>query len=185
MVRPIPPNDIGRPRNLMLTSAARGTPSSLPLLIGIGMTIAALYFGRAVFLPLAIAVLATFALAPIVSWLRRWRVPRPIAVISAVTGTLGALRAADSSPCQRVLLQSRARPLWPLPFPTSTSEIWPLLHFRYCALGTSHLSWRQSIHSPCYSRFACVSPLSSALEFSSACLRLRRLRRTQRSKLRL
>jgi predicted PurR-regulated permease PerM len=47
--------------------------------------VAILYFAKEVLLPLAIAVLLTFALAPIVSFLRRMKLPRLIAVIGAVT----------------------------------------------------------------------------------------------------
>lgn len=46
--------------------------------------IAALYFGRDIFVPLAIATLLAFALAPPVSFLRRRRVPRVPAVLSVV-----------------------------------------------------------------------------------------------------
>ena len=40
--------------------------ATYPPLMGIVATVAALYFGRAIFLPLATAVLLTFALAPLV-----------------------------------------------------------------------------------------------------------------------
>jgi len=45
-------------------------------------TVGALYFGREIFIPLAMAVLLTFALAPPVTALRRLRIPRPLAVVS-------------------------------------------------------------------------------------------------------
>lgn len=61
-----------------------------PTLITVAATIAALYFGRDVFLPLAVAVLFTFALAPVVSWLRRF-VPKPFAVISVVVAAFGTI----------------------------------------------------------------------------------------------
>lgn len=48
------------------------------------VVVAALYFGRDIFLPLAIAVLLSFMLAPLVSFLRRRRIPRVPAVISVV-----------------------------------------------------------------------------------------------------
>jgi predicted PurR-regulated permease PerM len=44
----------------------------------------ALYFGRDIFVPLALAVLLSFALAPLVSWLRRRGFPRTPAVIAVV-----------------------------------------------------------------------------------------------------
>lgn len=48
------------------------------------VVIAALYFGREIFVPLALAVLLSFALAPLVSWLRRVKVPRTPAVFIVV-----------------------------------------------------------------------------------------------------
>ena len=42
--------------------------------------IAALYFGKSVFVPLALAVLLSFILSPLVSGLRKLRAPRPVAV---------------------------------------------------------------------------------------------------------
>ena len=46
--------------------------------------IAALYFGREVFVPIALAILLSFVLAPLVRLLQRWRIPRGFAVISVV-----------------------------------------------------------------------------------------------------
>ncbi|BDA85272.1 ABC transporter permease [Aureimonas sp. SA4125] len=48
------------------------------------VVIAALYFGRDIFVPLALATLLSFALAPIISKLRRLHVPRTPAVIFVV-----------------------------------------------------------------------------------------------------
>jgi predicted PurR-regulated permease PerM len=49
-------------------------------LFTLALAITALYVGRAVFIPIAIAVLLSFALAPLVRLLRRWRVPRVASV---------------------------------------------------------------------------------------------------------
>jgi predicted PurR-regulated permease PerM len=46
--------------------------------------IAILYFGREVFVPITLAVLLSFLLAPAVRWLRRWRVGRITAVVLTV-----------------------------------------------------------------------------------------------------
>ena len=62
-----------------------------PPLIAIVSTIAALYFGRAIFMPLATAVLLTFALAPLVGALRKLRVPRPVAIVAVVLGAFAAI----------------------------------------------------------------------------------------------
>src|SRR4029453_2179614 len=43
--------------------------------------IGALYFGREVFVPIALAILLSFVLAPLVRLLQRWRVPRALSVI--------------------------------------------------------------------------------------------------------
>jgi predicted PurR-regulated permease PerM len=53
------------------------------LAVGV-ITIAALYFGRAVFVPMALAILLSFALGPPVVLLRRWHVNRVFAVIAVV-----------------------------------------------------------------------------------------------------
>ncbi|WP_244510692.1 AI-2E family transporter [Microvirga guangxiensis] len=52
---------------------------------GIVLAIAGLYFGRDLFVPFALAILLSFALTPLVNWLRRWKLPRIAAVLVAVT----------------------------------------------------------------------------------------------------
>src|SRR5690242_11756398 len=52
---------------------------SLTVLAVLG-AVAALYFAKAIFLPLALAILLTFLLAPVVRLLRGWNVPRGLAV---------------------------------------------------------------------------------------------------------
>lgn len=66
-----------------LPVVGRNSPSA----ITIGIVIAALYFGREIFVPLAMAVLLSFMLAPVVAWLERLHVPRVPAVIAAVAMT--------------------------------------------------------------------------------------------------
>jgi predicted PurR-regulated permease PerM len=56
-------------------------PQNLAVLV---VVVAALYFGREIFVPMALAVLLSFALAPVVSFLRRWGLPRTVAVIGVV-----------------------------------------------------------------------------------------------------
>ncbi len=48
------------------------------------MIIAALYFGREIFVPVALAVLLSFVLAPFVMRLHSWRVPRTVSVLVVV-----------------------------------------------------------------------------------------------------
>lgn len=59
--------------------------------LGIVAVVAALYFGQDVLLPLAVAVLLTFALAPVVVWLRKLHVPRVVAVIAVVVAAFAAI----------------------------------------------------------------------------------------------
>lgn len=53
------------------------------------IVVAGLYVGREILIPIAIAVLLSFVLAPVVNLLRRMRLPRLPAVILAVLTTLG------------------------------------------------------------------------------------------------
>ncbi|MDX8440570.1 AI-2E family transporter [Mesorhizobium australafricanum] len=80
------------PRLASLLAASRGHPrTALPTVASVVTTVAALYFGREVFLPIAVALLLTFAIAPVVSWLKRAGVPRIAAVIASVAGAFAAL----------------------------------------------------------------------------------------------
>ena len=65
-------------------------PSGLGILTTIAV-VAALYFGRDLFLPLAIAMLITFALSPLVSRLRGFGVPLIASVLAAVTLAFAAI----------------------------------------------------------------------------------------------
>lgn len=58
-------------------------PESGVLLTGL-VTVAVLYFGRDLFVPVALAVLLSFVLAPVVRALRRLMLPRPAAVLASV-----------------------------------------------------------------------------------------------------
>jgi len=80
------------PRLESLLAASRGHPRTvLPTVASVVTTVAALYFGREVFLPIAVALLLTFAIAPVVSWMKRLGIPRIAAVISSVAGAVAAL----------------------------------------------------------------------------------------------
>ncbi|KQY11577.1 ABC transporter permease [Rhizobium sp. Root482] len=59
----------------------------MPTLVTFIGVVAVLYLAREVFLPIAIALLLTFALAPVVSALRRLRMPRVVAVLVTVLVT--------------------------------------------------------------------------------------------------
>jgi predicted PurR-regulated permease PerM len=65
------------------TSNLSAIAASAKLISGIAV-IAILYFGREVFVPLAVAVLLTFVLAPPVRALRRWRLGRIPSIVTVV-----------------------------------------------------------------------------------------------------
>jgi predicted PurR-regulated permease PerM len=70
-----------RPTNGMRTEVAIARALAVLAVLGI---VAALYFAKAIFLPLALAILLTFLLAPPVRLLRSWGVPRVPAVVLVV-----------------------------------------------------------------------------------------------------
>ncbi len=63
---------------------------AVPMVSGLGplgvaaLIVAALYVGREVFVPVALALLLSFVLAPLIRLVQRVRVPRAIAVVSVV-----------------------------------------------------------------------------------------------------
>src|SRR6476646_10629354 len=69
------------------------TALKLGLMPTIFATVAALYFAQAVLVPLAVAILLAFLLAPVVNWLERWRLGRIGAVLLAVGTALAILGA--------------------------------------------------------------------------------------------
>lgn len=54
----------------------------------LAIVVAALYFTRDILVPIALAVLLSFLLAPLVRLLQRWRLPRSLAVMCTVIGAL-------------------------------------------------------------------------------------------------
>ncbi len=73
----------GSPVSIVRTEAKLAR-TSLPTVVTLVGVTAILYVGREVFLPLAVALLLTFALAPIVSLLRKHSLPKIPAVILTV-----------------------------------------------------------------------------------------------------
>lgn len=66
-------------------STASAISAAVLLLFSVAI-IAALYLGKVVFVPLAIAFLLAFILTPVITWLRRYcRIPRPIAILLSVS----------------------------------------------------------------------------------------------------
>lgn len=65
----------------LLADSLRNLSASL---IVMALVIAALVLGKAIFIPLAVAVVISFVLAPLVRWLAARRVPQPVAAISVL-----------------------------------------------------------------------------------------------------
>ena len=77
----------------MVRLTKTGTGLRLGLMPTVLATVAALYFAQEVLVPLAVALLLAFLLAPAVSWLERCRVGRTAAVLIAVGTALAVLGA--------------------------------------------------------------------------------------------
>ena len=78
-------------RSIFASSGSEARTAALQgLLIG-GVVIAGLYVGREVLLPLALAVLLSFVLTPILLFLRRLKVPRILGVVIVVTFAFGLI----------------------------------------------------------------------------------------------
>src|SRR4029453_15118895 len=58
--------------------------------------VATLYFGREIFVPVALAILLSFVLAPLVRLLQRVHVPRAVAVVGVVLFAFGGIFALGS-----------------------------------------------------------------------------------------
>lgn len=85
VVRPRP-----APANEISPAETPGAGGVMTLAVAV-VVVAALYFGRDVLLPIVLAVLLAFVLAPFVDLLRRWRLGRTPAVAIAVLVALGVI----------------------------------------------------------------------------------------------
>src|SRR5262249_41790742 len=74
---------LGRGPVSSFTSNLSVIAAAAKLITGIGL-VAILFFGRQVFVPLAVAILLTFILAPAVRVLRRWRFGRFPSILTVV-----------------------------------------------------------------------------------------------------
>ena len=61
-----------------------GVANAVAAVVLAAVLIGTLYVGREVFVPIALAILLSFVLAPLVRVLERWRIPRPISVVGVV-----------------------------------------------------------------------------------------------------
>lgn len=91
----VDPND-----PVALATPAAGTAAAStrqPLMYGLvsgAVVVAALYFGRDMLMPLALAALLGFVLDPMVSWFKRRGLPRAVAVVVVVTTAVALLAGA-------------------------------------------------------------------------------------------
>jgi len=74
----------GRPFNSRSTEELIALLSAVATALLAVIIISMLYFGRDIFVPIALAILLSFVLAPLVGLLQRIRVPRGLAVVSVV-----------------------------------------------------------------------------------------------------
>jgi predicted PurR-regulated permease PerM len=71
-------------------AAVPGVAGLLGLAVGV-VVIAGLYFAQDVLIPITLAIILSFVLSPIVALLRRWKVPKSLAVLAAVLVAFGAV----------------------------------------------------------------------------------------------
>ena len=76
------------PTEHAVTPQAPVITRALPILVGLAIVLGFLYWARVVLIPVALAILLTFLLAPVVSWLQRRKLGRTPAVILVTLFTL-------------------------------------------------------------------------------------------------
>jgi predicted PurR-regulated permease PerM len=94
-MQPVQPSPAAHASSAPAAVPPPGTPSisGLSTLAVAVVVIAALYFGREVFVPIVLAVLLSFVLMPLVNLLRRLRLGRVFSVVAAVVLALGIMLA--------------------------------------------------------------------------------------------
>src|SRR3954453_18256425 len=85
-----PPETVARLRNRVQPADRPGVRQLLGLAVGV-VIVSGLYLAREVLIPITLAVLLSFVMAPVVSLLRRIRVPRVISVLLAALLALGVV----------------------------------------------------------------------------------------------
>ena len=83
-------------RQAVTSNPAATSTSSTALLVGIVFVVGALYLGSEILIPLALAILLSFMLAPIVTRLRRWHLGRIPSVLLVVLLVFTALLGVGS-----------------------------------------------------------------------------------------
>jgi predicted PurR-regulated permease PerM len=83
------------PENVVPAAETPSLANLVTLAVGV-VVVAALYFGRDVFLPIVLAVLLAFVLAPLVDYLRKWRLGRVSSVAISVLLALSIIVTVGS-----------------------------------------------------------------------------------------
>ena len=87
------------------------------------LVIGGLYVGKEVLLPLAVAILLSFVLTPLLIFLRKLKVPRVLAVVIVVTFAFSIISAERSTPVTDAApLVRNQRPTRPVPHARSTTR---------------------------------------------------------------
>jgi predicted PurR-regulated permease PerM len=87
-------------------------PTRLVTAAALVLMVACLYWAREVLVPVAMAVLLTFLLAPVVTALERWRVPRVPAVVLVVILAVGAVAGVGTVLVTQVVSLGAELPLY-------------------------------------------------------------------------
>ena len=102
--------------------ATRGVAAAIIATIIIG----ALFFGREVFVPIALAILLSFVLAPLVGLLQRWHIPRGLSVVSVVLLAFMSIFALGSVIATQVTELAGDLPSWPQRRSSARKAYWTL-----------------------------------------------------------
>ena len=108
-----PPASAAASEEIAVRSSRMMVAVGVLALVGV---VAALYLARAFFVPLLLGILASYALRPVVDWLKLCRVPRPVAaalVLALITGTFSwvASSVSDDAAAMVETLPQAARKL--------------------------------------------------------------------------
>ena len=89
------------PQMAIVPAEVPGLAGLLALAVGV-VVVAALYFAREVLVPIMLAVLLSFVLAPLVNQLRRWHLPRVPAVLLTVLAAVAVMALLGATIAQQV-----------------------------------------------------------------------------------
>ena len=87
---------VSQPFKARTTEELIGLLSAVATAILTAILIMVLYFGREIIIPIALAILLSFVLAPLVGLVQRVRIPRGLAVVSVVTIAFALIFAMGS-----------------------------------------------------------------------------------------